>query len=141
QLFSLGVAIVTGFIAGVAPALQTSHPNLNEILKEGGRSSAASGRHRIRSFLVVGQVAVSLVVLICAGLFIQSARNAEKIDIGFRTQNLSMASMDPEAQGYDEARGRRFYKQLTDRTRTLPGVLDASVASGTPLGYNISSMD
>ena len=141
QLFSLGIAIVTGFIAGLAPALQTSHPNLNEILKEGGRSSAASGRHRIRSFLVVGQVAVSLLVLICAGLFIQSARNAEKIDIGFRTQNLSMASMDPEAQGYDETRGRQFYKQLTDRVRTLPGVLDASVASGTPLGYNNSSME
>ena len=141
QLFSLGIAIVTGFIAGLAPAFQTSHPNLNETLKEGGRSSAASGRHRIRSLLVVGQVAVSLLVLICAGLFIQSARNAEKIDIGFRTENLSMASMDPEAQGYDEARGRHFYRQLTDRVKTLPGVLDASVASGTPLGYNNSSMD
>ncbi len=141
QVFSLGIAVLTGLISGVAPALQTSSPNLNETLKEGGRSSAASGRHRIRSLLVVGQVAVSLLVLICAGLFIQSAKNAEKIDMGFRTENLSMASMDPEAQGYDEARGRRFFKQLTDRVGTLPGVTNASLASSTPLGYNNSTQD
>ncbi|HSO75975.1 MAG TPA: ABC transporter permease [Blastocatellia bacterium] len=136
QVFSLGIAVLTGLISGVAPALQTSSPNLNETLKEGGRSSAASGRHRIRTLLVVGQVAVSLLVLICAGLFIQSAKNAEKIDMGFLSENLSMASMDPEAQGYDEARGRRFFKQLTDRVGTLPGVTNASLASTTPLGYN-----
>jgi len=141
QVFSLGIAVLTGLISGVAPALQTSSPNLNETLKEGGRSSAASGRHRIRSLLVVGQVAVSLLILICAGLFIQSAKNAEKIDMGFRTENLSMASMDPEAQGYDEARGRRFFKQLTDGVGTLPGVTNASLASTTPLAYNNSTQD
>lgn len=141
QVFSLGIAVLTGLIAGVAPALQTSRPNLNETLKEGGRSSAASGRHRIRSLLVVGQIAVSLLVLICAGLFIQSAKNAEKIDLGFRTENLSMASMDPEAQGYDKERGRRFFKQLIDRVETLPGVTNASLASGTPLGYSNNIQD
>ena len=141
QVFSLGIAVLTGLISGVAPALQTSSPNLNETLKEGGRSSAASGRHRIRSLLVVGQVAVSLLILICAGLFIQSARNAEKIDMGFRTENLSMASMDPESQGYDEPRGRRFFKQLTDRVGVLPGVTNASLAATTPLGYNNNNRD
>ncbi|MEK6301933.1 MAG: ABC transporter permease [Acidobacteriota bacterium] len=141
QVFSLGIAVLTGLISGFAPALQTSNPNLNESLKEGGRSSAASGRHRMRSVLVVGQVAVSLLVLICAGLFIQSAKNAEKMDMGFRTQNLSMASMEPEAQGYDETRGRHFFKQLIDRAGTLPGVLNASLASTTPLGFNNSIQD
>jgi predicted permease len=141
QVFSLGIAVLTGLIAGVFPAFQTSRPDLNESLKEGGRSSAASGRHRIRTLLVIGQVAVSLLVLICAGLFIQSAKNAEKMDIGFRTENLSMASMDPEAQGYDEARGRQFYKQLTDRVEALPGVIGACVASNTPLGFNNSIDD
>jgi len=141
QVFSLGIAVLTGLISGVFPAFQSSRPDLNESLKEGGRSSAASGRHRIRSLLVVGQVAVSLLVLICAGLFIQSAKNAEKMDIGFRTENLSMASMDPEAQGYDEARGRQFYKQLTDRVGTLPGVIGVCVASNTPLGFSNSIDD
>ncbi|HWO02706.1 MAG TPA: ABC transporter permease, partial [Blastocatellia bacterium] len=133
QVFSLGIAVLTGLISGVFPAFQTSRPDLNLSLKEGGRSSAASGRHRIRSLLVVGQVAVSLLVLICAGLFIQSARNAEKMDVGFRTENLSMASMDPEAQGYDEARGRRFYEQLIERAGALPTVIGASLSSNLPL--------
>ncbi|HWO03081.1 MAG TPA: hypothetical protein VNS63_27820, partial [Blastocatellia bacterium] len=105
------------------------------------RSSAASGRHRIRSLLVVGQVAVSLLVLICAGLFIQSARNAEKMDLGFRTENLSMASMDPEAQGYDEARARQFYKQLIERVGAMPTVIGASLTSNLPLGYSNSIDD
>ncbi|HYV05245.1 MAG TPA: ABC transporter permease, partial [Blastocatellia bacterium] len=141
QVFALGIAVLTGLISGFAPALQTSNPNLNESLKEGGRSSAASGRHRIRSVLVVAQVAVSLLVLICAGLFIQSAKNAENMDVGFRTQNLSMASVEPEAQGYDERRGRQFYKQLIDRAGTLPGVLNASLSSTTPLGFNNNIRD
>lgn len=141
QVFSLGIALLTGLISGFGPALQTTSPNLSESLKEGGRTSAASGRHRIRSVLVVGQVAVSLLVLICAGLFIQSAKNAEKMDFGFRTENLSMASMDPEAQGYDETRGRQFFKQLVDRARELPGVIDASVGSNTPLGFSNSIAD
>ncbi len=141
QVFSMCIALLTGLIAGVAPAIQTSRPDLNESLKEGGRSSAASSRHRIRSLLVVGQVAVSLLVLICAGLFIQSARNAEKIDLGFRAENLSMVSMDPEAQGYDETRGRQFFKQLTDRASALPGAIGASIGRTTPLGYNSNTQD
>ena len=141
QVFSLCVALATGLIAGLAPALQSSSPNLNESLKEGGRTSAASGRHRIRNLLVVGQISVSLLVLICAGLFIQSARNAEKIDIGFRTENLSMVSVDLEAQGYDDAKGKQFLKRLTDRIKTLPGVTDASLALSTPLGYSNSVDD
>ena len=140
QIFSLGIALLTGVISGVFPAFQTSRPDLNESLKEGGRSSAASGRHRIRSLLVVGQVAVSLLVLICGALY-QSAKNAEKMDMGFRTENLLMASMDPEAQGYDQARARQFYKQLTERAGTLPGVIGASVAARTPLGYSNSIDD
>jgi predicted permease len=141
QVFSLCVALATGLIAGLAPAFQSSKPNLNESLKEGGRSSAASGRHRIRNLLVVGQIAVSVLVLICAGLFIQSARNAEKIDVGFLTENLSMASLDVEAQGYDDARGMQFFKRLTERVKSLPGVIEASLGSVTPLGYSNSIDD
>ncbi|HXG64813.1 MAG TPA: ABC transporter permease, partial [Blastocatellia bacterium] len=97
--------------------------------------------NRLRNALVVSQVAVSLVVLICAGLFIQSSRNAEKMDLGFRTENLFMMSVDVELQGYDQARGKQFYKQALDRARTLPGVLSAAISRNTPLGYNNTSED
>jgi len=139
--FSVVVAIVTGLVAGVMPALQTSNPNLNNTLKEGGRSSVGSTRQIVRSILVVSQVAISLLVLICAGLFIQSARNAEKMDIGFRTEGLGMLSMDLEAQGYDAAKAKQFMKQLVDRAKALPGVIDAALAKNTPLGYNSNGAD
>ncbi|HSB07967.1 MAG TPA: ABC transporter permease [Blastocatellia bacterium] len=135
--FSVLVALVAGLVSGVAPAFQTSRPNLNESLKEGGRGAGGgSTRHRIRNLLVVSQVAVSLLVLICAGLFTQSAKNAERIDLGFRTENLAMMSMDLGPQGYDKERGRQFYKQLAERVRALPGVSTVALARDTQLGYN-----
>jgi predicted permease len=134
-VFSVVVALVAGLVSGVAPAFQTSKPNLNESLKEGGRSSGTS-RHRIRNLLVVSQVAVSLVVLICAGLFTQSARNAEKMDVGFRTENLSMLTMDVGLQGYDKEKGKQFYEQLTERVKAMPGVSSVALARDTQLGYS-----
>jgi predicted permease len=136
-VFSVLVALAAGLVSGVAPAFQTSRPNLNESLKEGGRGSGSgSSRHRIRNLLVVSQVAVSLLVLICAGLFMQSAKNAEKMDLGFRTENLLMLTIDLGLQGYDKEKGKRFYQQLTERVRTLPGVSSVALARDTQLGYS-----
>ena len=135
--FSLIVALIAGVVSGVAPAFQSSRPNLIESLKEGGRSAGAgTSRHRVRNLLVVAQVAVSLLVLICAGLFMQSAKRAEKIDVGFRTENLSMLSVDVGLQGYDKEKGKQFFKQLTEQVRALPGVASVALARDTPLGYN-----
>ena len=136
-VFALAIALVTGLISGLAPALQASRLNLNESLKEGGRTpTTGSSRHRLRNMLVVSQVAVSLLVLICAGLFVQSSKRAEQIDVGFRTDNLLMMSMDVGMQGYAPPKARQFYRQLVDRIKALPGVRSATTARDTPLGYN-----
>ncbi|HWP43477.1 MAG TPA: ABC transporter permease, partial [Blastocatellia bacterium] len=140
--FSFVVALLGGIVSAVAPALQASRPDLNESLKEGGRqSSGAAGRQRLRSLLVVSQVAVSLLVLICAGLFIKSARNAEKTDLGFRVDDLLMFSVDVELQGYDRAKGEQFYKRLVEQLNGLPGVRSVSMSRNVPLGYSNSLFD
>jgi len=140
--FSLVVALLAGVISGIAPAFQASRPDLNEALKEGGRQSAGStGRQRLRNLLVVSQVAVSLVVLICAGLFIKSAQNAGNIDLGFRTENLLIFSVDVGLQGYDRARGEQFYRRLSERLESLPGVQSVSMSRNVPFGYNNNITD
>ena len=131
--FSLAVSIVTGFIFGMAPALQASKPDLVPTLK--GEASGAGGRRRfaLSNMLVVAQVALSLILLITAGLFIRSVQNAERIDPGFDTQNIMLSSVDLGLQGYTEAKGKDFYKRLIERVGALPGVESAAVAFPLPL--------
>jgi predicted permease len=140
--FTLLLAFLTGVVSGLAPAFQASRPNLNEALKEGGRRAGViSGRYPLRSILVVSQVAVSLLLLICSGLFIRSLQSAQKIDLGFRTENLLLVSVDVSLQGYDKKRGKLFYQQMVDRVKTLPGVRSASLARLVPLGYESDAID
>jgi predicted permease len=109
------------------------------VLKAGGRSGGASaGHHRFRNALVIAQVAVSLVLLACAGFFIRSFQNSADVDMGFRIDHNLMVAMDLGLQGYSEQRGQQFYKQLTERVKTLPGVRDASITSFIPMGYEDS---
>jgi predicted permease len=141
-IFSLLIALMTGIIAGLLPAFQSSRVNLNESLKEGGRTGSAGGkRQRLRSAFVVAQVAASFLLLICAGLFIRSLEESRNINLGFRTDNLLMFSVDLELEGYDKERGGVIQKQLLDRLRQLPQVRGASLASHTPIGYNNESVD
>ncbi|MEO6235475.1 MAG: ABC transporter permease [Vicinamibacterales bacterium] len=134
------VALGSGIGVGLLPALRASKADLTSVLREGGRgTSDGRGRHRARSALVVAQVAVSLVLLIAAGLFVRSVRSAESIDLGFDATQVLNASTDVAQQGYDEARGRAFYDELLRRTRQLPGVEAASLAYSVPLGYYNSS--
>ncbi|HSE96713.1 MAG TPA: ABC transporter permease, partial [Blastocatellia bacterium] len=140
--FSFVLALLAGVISGLVPALHMTRPDLNEMLKEEGRSSTgSSGRQRMRSLLVISQVAVSLLVLICAGLFIKSAGNAEKMELGFQSDNLLMFSVDVGVQGYERARGEQFFKQLAERVNTLPGVESATMSRNVPFGYNNSLYD
>ena len=133
---TLVVAILTGIIAGLVPAFQASRTDLAETLKEGGRSAAAgSSRHWLRGALVVSQVAVSLILLISAGLFVRTAQNATDIDMGFELENRLVMAMDTEIQGYDEARSRVYYRELLDRVRSLPGVISASTGRFLPVGF------
>ena len=134
------VALGAGLVVGLLPALRASRADLNEVLREGGRSMAeGSGRHRMRSVLVIAQVAVSLVLLVAAGLFVRSVQRAQSIDLGFDPRHVMNLSMDVSQQGFDEARGRAFYKEVEARVGRLPGVESVSYAYSVPFGYYNSS--
>jgi predicted permease len=129
------IALVMGVAVGLIPALRASRADLNDVLREGGRGSAGGARQRLRSVLVVGQVAVSLVLLVAAALFVRSVQQAQSVDLGFRHDHVLNLSMDVSQLGYDEARGRAFYRDLEARVSALPGVETASYAYSVPLGY------
>jgi predicted permease len=130
------VALGAGVGVGLLPALRASRTDLTSVLREGGRGTSEGGaRQRARSVLVVAQVAVSLVLLVAAALFVRSVRSAESIDLGFDPSHVLNASVDVAQQGYDEARGRAFYTELLRRAKQLPGVESASLAYSVPLGY------
>jgi putative ABC transport system permease protein len=134
--FSFLVALITGIVAGLIPALQAHRTDLADTLKVGGRSGGGStGHHRFRNALVVAQVAVSLLLLACAGFFIRSFQNSANVDMGFRVDHTLMMSVDLSLQGYSEERGKQFYQQVSDRVKSLPGVRDAAFTAYIPMGY------
>jgi predicted permease len=132
--FTLLVSLLTGVIFGLLPALQASKPDIVTTLK-GEAQSMASGMRRIslRNVLVVAQITLSLVLLISAGLFVRSMQHAQELNPGFESKRIMLASIDVGLHGYDEAKGRRFFKQIIDRVQSLPGVEAASMAGPLPL--------
>jgi predicted permease len=135
--YSFAAALSTGILVGLWPALRASGADLNSILQEGGRSdSGGAGRHRLRSALVVAQVAGSLILLVIAGLFVRSLRHAEGIYLGFNPDHVLSLSMDTHQIGYDDPRAAEFYNRLKARARALPGVQSVSLANVVPLGSN-----
>jgi predicted permease len=136
--YTMTAAVFTALFFGLLPALQASRPDVVEALKdEGGRTSGSKTKNRLRNLLVVGQVSLSLVLLIVAGLSVRSLMNAHNIDPGFKTKNLVIAPFAVELRGYDEARGQAFYDQLTERMRTTPGVVSVASALHLPLTFEI----
>jgi putative ABC transport system permease protein len=134
-LFTLGVALLTAVLFGVAPAIKASVPNLMETLKIGGRGgSVAWGRNKLRSLLVISEIALSLVALVGAGLFIRSMRDAQKMDPGFESKNLFVMAFDLGALHYDEGRAQQFFRSAVERADATPGVQSATIASNLPLG-------
>jgi len=131
--FTLAVSVITGIVFGLAPALRASGLDLVSGLKDGTPGSGQT-RSRLRSILVTAQVAVCLVLLIGAGLCLRSLVHAQSIDPGFDTNNALVASLNVETFGYNEARGRAFYKDLLDRAAVVPGVRAVSLADMLPLG-------
>jgi predicted permease len=133
--FTMLAASAAAMLSGLLPAVRASRVDLNEALKEGGRGMIGSGgAHRLRNTLVASQVAVSLLLLVCSGLFIRSLERAETSAPGFRTKDLLMASVDLSLQRYDKARGKQFYRQLLEKARMLPGVRSATTAYIVPFG-------
>lgn len=132
--FTLAVSVATGVIFGLAPAFQASKPDLVPVLKGETGYAGRARRFSLRSLLVVAQVSISLVVLVCAALFVQSFRNAKSIDPGFATHGAMLVSVNPGLFGYEKEQSREFYRQLTERVRATPGVEGAGLVDWMPLG-------
>ena len=126
--FGLVVAVGAGLIAGLLPALRASSGDLGLGLNEGSRgASGGRQRQRVRSLLVVAQVAVSVVLLVAAGLFVRSLQNARGAQLGFQTEGRLLLSFDPSVVGLDPIEGQELYRRLLERARTLPGVVAAGI--------------
>jgi predicted permease len=137
-LFSLVISLLTGVIFGLAPTLQATRPSLLKSLKDNAAQGGAS-RNLLRSGLVVAQMALSLVVLIGAGLVVRTLQQLQTMNPGFDPQNALMMSFDVGLQGYDEAKGQQFYRQLAERVRAVPGIKSGAITSYMPLSLNFNS--
>ncbi|HZH90556.1 MAG TPA: ABC transporter permease [Pyrinomonadaceae bacterium] len=134
--FTVGVVTLVGLLFGLAPAWQASKTDLNEALKDGGRSSTEGhGRNRLRALLIVAEVALSLLLLVGAGLLVKSFVLLRDVHPGFDAKNvLTMRISLPGARYPEPQQSERFYRELTERVRTLPGVEAAGATVSLPLG-------
>jgi predicted permease len=131
-VFTIGLALVTGLLFGTVPALQTSNPAVAPTLKDQAGTVIAGGPVRLRKALVTAQVALSLLLLTGAGLFVRSLQNLLAQDPGIDTADLVAFTVDPSLNAYEPQRNRQFSADLIRRIRSLPGVVKAS-AAGIPI--------
>jgi cell division protein FtsX len=129
-VFTFVASLAAGILAGLLPAWKATRLEILPLLKNS--PSIAVGHHRLRSLLVIGQVAISCLVLICAGLAARSVQKLAQINLGFRPDHIFLASVDPSLQRYSNERSRQFQAQLLDKLRALPGVTSASLATHLP---------
>jgi predicted permease len=135
MLTTLVIATLTGVIFGILPALRASNIAPVTVLKEEtGSASGGLRKARLASGLVVAQISLSLLLLICAGLFIRSVMRAGQIDPGFNSQNVLIASYDLFSAGYSPASGAEFDRQVVAKLEALPGVQSVSLSSRVPMG-------
>ena len=137
-VFTFVVVVLTGILFGLAPALRSSRVNLNEVLKEGGRSVVGSGSHRLRNLLVIAEMALSLMLLVGAGLLIRSFIRVQQVAPGFDPHNVLSMRMAVTGPEYKEQHKRlAFYQQLRERITRLPGVESVGSATILPLSGSI----
>jgi predicted permease len=120
--FTLGLSLITGIVFGLAPAWRSTKLDLTPALKESGRTSSAIHRSWLSRGLVVVQVALSLVLLVGAGLFVRTLLNLQRVDPGFNTQNLLLFNISPGLIGYKDEPLRQIYPRISERIETIPGV-------------------
>ena len=129
-VFTLGVTILTGVVFGLVPALQTTRPDVGSVLKDQAGAVLGGGGHKgLRKTLVVAQVALSLLLLIGAGLFLRSLKNLSNLGPGFPAERLVGFNIDPSLAGYTPERSRIYYQQLTNALSAIPGVQSVGLAS------------
>jgi predicted permease len=138
--FCAAASLISGLVFGLAPAWQMLKTDLTGTLKSGDLAMMTGKRRfQARNLLVTGQVAVSTLLLLLAGLFVKDFLVAMKVQPGFRTDHVLLVALNPATIRYHEAQARDFYKELLSRTRSLPGVRSAALAQHVPLGFSHSS--
>ena len=140
--FTLGISLLTGIVFGFAPALETTNPEICEKLKEGGRAGVGGQRRRFRDALVVAEVALALILLVSAGLLLQTLRNLHAIDAGFNPGNiLTLSTRLPSPKYAAHLKRVAYYNAVVEKVRALPGVVSAGFTSNLPFtsqGYTSS---
>src|ERR1700756_3806794 len=132
-VLAFGVAI----LAGLAPALHAGRANINEMLKEGGRSGTSGAHsHRLRGLLVISEVALAVIALVGAGLFLKSFQTARSMDPGFQPEGVALAQFDFSTAGYDAGQTDSFCRRLRERLEQQPGVTAVSYDDSVPLGFS-----
>jgi putative ABC transport system permease protein len=132
--FSFGLSLLTGIVFGLVPALQSSRLDLGEVLKEGGRQSSAGVGHRLRSAMVVTEIALAVVLLVGAGLLMKSLYRLLQTNVGFQTENLlAVGYVLPSAKYQQINQVVAFNDQVQERVRTVPGVVSAGIVDVLPL--------
>ncbi len=139
--FALGVAVLTGFLCGLIPALAAARTSVNETLKEGGRTGSAGGAHtRLRSAMVVAEIAVALVLLVASGLLLRSFENLREVSVGFRTDHMLTASYSlPHKQYSTQTAINTFNDTLLRKLQALPGVSAVGVTAQLPASGSFSN--
>jgi len=139
-LFTVAIAVAATLLFGLLPALRASKPDVLGALKDGSGASASPRRAWVRNSLVVAQVALSLVLLISAGLFLKALHRVSLVDPGFDPSNVMVAGVDLSPNGYDAARGEVAIRQMLANLKALPGVTSVSTIRSLPLGFTGSSV-
>jgi predicted permease len=141
-LFTLLVSVCAGLIFGLAPAWQTARQSSWGNLTESSRGTTPGARsHRLRGLLVISEVALALIALTGAGLFLHSFQRARTMDPGFQTANVLLASLNLSEQGYTREEGKLFLRRARERIEAIPGVKVASFAEDVPLGFDGGSWE
>ena len=137
-LFTFGLTLATGLLFGLFPAMRATKPDLAPTLKNQAGAVVGGGNVKLRKALVASQVMLSLLLLVGAGLFLKSLGNLRNLGPGFQVERLIGFNLNPALLGYDTARAKQFYQQLTDNLKALPGVQSVGLAAVRILKNNES---
>jgi predicted permease len=142
--FAAALSLATGFLFGLFPALQSSKPDIVTVLRAGsGKLAGVRSAARFRNSLVTVQIALSMALLVSAGLFVKSLRNVSKVDLGMKTENVVVFGLSPELNGYNGARSSQLFQQVEDALAAIPGVTDVTAGmvaliSGSNWGSDVA---
>jgi predicted permease len=138
--FTTGIALLTGILFGLAPALRATRVDLNSALKDDSRNQSSGSASRLSKALIVAQVAMSVILLVGAGLFVRTLRNLNHVEVGFNRENLLLFRVDPRLNLYKNEQIAPLYEQMIERLQAVPGVRSATISRHALLGGSYARM-